>query len=81
MTAVETITNPATTGISEDNLSHRFCKSQAAVRETEQATARCGKTKTGWVRADAADLGCMVCYEMFRAEQCAHCNQQTKGTT
>lgn len=62
-----------------DDLSHRFCKDQAAIRDAGVATARCGKTKSGWVPAFDTDMGCVVCYEMFKSGSCAHCINSSKG--
>lgn len=77
MTATHIETREETTTGDDDQCSHRFCKTQAqAWLEGQPATARCGKTKHDWQPATGADLLCIVCYESYNNQYCAHCAKE-----
>lgn len=61
-------------GDSDDTLAHLFCKDQA---RSDNATARCGKRKDGWITAAASHPTCIVCFTMMEAGTCAHCMGNT----
>lgn len=80
MTTVDTQIHPADLDTGQDHLSHRFCRDQAnAWLNGDPATARCGKTKPDWERADGNDLLCTICWHYWQNKQCEHCSNLTRG--
>ena len=61
----------------KDNLTHLFCPEQEhwTTDPGFVATARCGKTKSGWRTGTGKDLLCTVCLEMHQTSSCAHCQK------
>lgn len=78
MTATDLETRPdadTDTGDGE-HISHYFCPDQSrAWTGEEPATARCGKTKSGWVDANGECVICYICYEFAKKKYCTHCEK------
>lgn len=76
---VQTLHQEQQTTTDTDELSHRFCRDQWQASKEGPATARCGKTKTGWIVSDGQDMLCVVCFEMFKTGACTHCSNLARG--
>lgn len=72
LTRTQTETQPG-----DDQLSHRFCQYERWNQKApgEPATARCGKTKTGWSNSTGTDMMCVICEDFTRTRKCVHCER------